>query len=231
LDDLLAEQIRYYRERAPEYDATSRPDGDPFASIIEEATAALRRFGPVRRAIELGAGTGQFTAVLAEVAEHVIALDASPEALQILATKVPTRVARVVGNVFTWRPDERAQLVVMAFLLSHIPATRFEAFWGGVAEMLSPGGRVFLIDESAHGLWPEEVAVDGDGETVIRRLSDGRQFRIVKVLWEPSALGDRLRSLGWEANLTQRDPFYWGTVAQVGRRMLTVGTPSGLLDD
>jgi ubiquinone/menaquinone biosynthesis C-methylase UbiE len=129
LDDLLAEQIRYYRERAPEYDATSRPDGDPFASIIEEAAAALRRLGPVRRAIELGAGTGQFTTVLAEVAEHVIALDASPEALEILATKVPTGVARVVGNVFTWRPDERAQLVVMAFLLSHIPAARFEAFW------------------------------------------------------------------------------------------------------
>jgi hypothetical protein len=97
--------------------------------------------------------------------------------------------------------------------------------------MLAPGGRVFLIDESAHGLWPEEVAVDGDGETVIRRLSDGRQFRIVKVLWKPSALGERLRSLGCEANLTQRDPFYWGTVAQMDGRTLTVGTPSGLLDD
>ena len=32
VDALLAEQVRYYRERAPEYDATSRPEGDPYAA-------------------------------------------------------------------------------------------------------------------------------------------------------------------------------------------------------
>jgi hypothetical protein len=46
LDDLLAEQVRYYRERAPEYDATSQPEGDPYAGIAALAHAELRALGP-----------------------------------------------------------------------------------------------------------------------------------------------------------------------------------------
>ena len=87
MDEVLAEQIRYYRERAPEYDATSRPADDPFAAIELEAVAALRSCGPVGLAIELGAGTGQFTGVLASIATRVVALDTSPEVLALNAAK------------------------------------------------------------------------------------------------------------------------------------------------
>lgn len=52
--------MRYYRERAPEYDATSQPEGELFAGIAGLAHAEVRCLGPVQRAIELGAGTGQF---------------------------------------------------------------------------------------------------------------------------------------------------------------------------
>ncbi len=64
MDEPIAEQIRYYRARAPEYDATSRASGDPLRVIVDEAADALLRLGPVGRAIELGAGTGQFTGLL-----------------------------------------------------------------------------------------------------------------------------------------------------------------------
>jgi demethylmenaquinone methyltransferase/2-methoxy-6-polyprenyl-1,4-benzoquinol methylase len=213
MDGVVDEQIRYYRGRAAEYDATSRPDCDPYAGITEAAMAALRSLGPVRRAVELGSGTGQFTGVVAEIAEVVQAVDSSPEMLAINAERVPNKnVERVVADAFAWRPETPADLVVVGFLLSHVPAGRFEAFWHTVACMLAPGGRVFLIDETAHDLWREEPTDEADPEIVVRTLEDGRRFRIVKVLWDPDELARRLAALGWQAKLNRRDRFFWGTV-------------------
>jgi SAM-dependent methyltransferase len=211
-DELLAEQNRYYRARAPEYDATSRPAGDPYAALEAEAEAAIRTLGPVDLAIELGPGTGQYTGQLAAIASRVIAVDSAPEMLAINAEKVrATNVERVVANVFEWRPPAKADVVLFGALLSHIPSDRFEAFWRAVDDMLRPGGKVFVLDESHHDLWREEVACPA-AEVVIRTLQDGRRFRIVKVLWDPHDLEARLAESGWRASLVRRDPFYWGTV-------------------
>lgn len=214
--DLLAEQTAYYRERAREYDTTSRPPGDPFASITQDAMIALRRLGPVDLAIELGAGTGAFTRVLATIAGEVVALDSSPEMLEVNRAKVTAlNIERVVGDVFDWQPVRPAQLVVFGFLLSHIPATRFDSFWEAVGRMLTPGGRVFVMDETPHGLWREKEAPAEDRGVIYRTLSDGRRFRIVKVFWEPADLEQRLAALGWLARLERGDPFYWGEISQM----------------
>jgi len=214
-DKLLREQVRYYRARAPEYDATSRPPGDPFAAITASAMSQLLALGPIHRAIELGAGTGQFTGHLASIAEQVVAVDTSPEMLEINATKVSARnVVRVVADVFDWAPEQPADLVAFGFLFSHIPRARFDTFWAAIRRMMAPGGQVFLMDESPHGVWHEEHATDGSHEVVVRTLVDGRRFHVVKVLWEPEDLQRRLAAAGWRAALIRRDPFYWG-VAQV----------------
>jgi SAM-dependent methyltransferase len=217
LDELLDEQVRYYRARAPEYDATAptydpaaRTDA-PFASIAAEAIAALRALGPVQRAIELGAGTGQFTRVVASLARAVEAVDTSPEVLAINAANVPApNVRRTVADAFGFVPERPADLVVAAALVSHIPRERAAAFWAAVDGMLRPGGQVFVFDEAPHGLWSEEAG--GEPDVVWRTLEDGRRFRIVKVLWEPDDLRSMLESLGWRAEVTRHDPFWWATV-------------------
>ena len=212
-DELLAEQVRYYRERAPEYDATSRPEGDPYADITARAVAELRALGPVGRAIELGAGTGQFTGVLASMAREVVAVDTSPEALELLRAKVgaPERRDRRRRRL-RLAPDVPADLVMFAALWSHIPNDRFDAFWSAVDGMLAPGGRVFVFDEGPHGIWPEEATAQD--EVVMRTLEDGRRFRIVKVLWDPAVLAQRLEGSGWRARFVREDPFYWGVVTR-----------------
>jgi SAM-dependent methyltransferase len=220
LDELLDDQVRYYRARAPEYDATApayeaagRPD-DPLASIAAEAIAALRALGPVERAIELGAGTGQFTRIVASVARSVEAVDTSPEVLAINAANVPApNVQRTVADAFHFVPDRRADLVVAAALVSHIPRERAAVFWAAVDGMLRLGGQVFVFDEAPHGLWSEEAG--GEQDVVWRTLEDGRRFRIVKVLWEPEDLRAMLEDLGWQAAITRHDPFWWATVRRI----------------
>ena len=203
-DELLAEQVRYYRARAAEYDATSP---DAHARVV----ADLRALGPVRRAFDLGAGTGQYTAVLASMGEEVVAVDASPETLEVLHSKIRARnVTTVAADVFAFAPDVPADLVVFGALFSHIPTERFDAFWASVDRMLAPSGRVFIIDEAPHDLWSEEAT--GDDEVVMRTLGDGRRFRVVKVLWNEVDLTKRLHEAGWRATLVREDPFYWGVI-------------------
>jgi hypothetical protein len=49
-----------------------------------------------------------------------------------------------------------------------------------------------------------------------RTLTDGRQFDIVKVFWDPDRLRELLRQLGWEFTISVRDD---ATMIGVGRRI------------
>ena len=201
---LLAEQVRYYRERACEYDSSS-------PGVAPRAVAELRALGPFERVIELGAGTGLHTGILASMAREVVAVDSSPEVLAINRPKNPApNVSTLVADVLDDEPLEPADLVFFAALWSHIPTSRFEAFWKRVERLLVPGGRAFIVDQSRHDLWQEEGS-DVD-EVVMRTLNDGRRFRVVKVLWDKAELTARLAAIGLRARLTRDDPFYWGVI-------------------
>lgn len=213
---LIDEQIRYYRGRAAEYDATSVPPDDPFAADADRIRAALRVFAPRGRVLELAAGTGQWTGLLAEYASELTAVDASPEMLAINAARHRDLSIRyLVSDVFALPPAPTWDVVFFGFWLSHVPAARFLEFWDLVANQLRPQGRVFFVDEADHGLWDEDW-IDRAGGIVRRRLNDGSEYRAVKVLWGQQELERRLTSLGWSASIHPCGPFYWGTAERTG---------------
>lgn len=207
---LLDEQIAYYRARAAEYDATTTPDDDPFGPAADRIQAALRKADLRGRVLEIAAGTGQWTALLAERADQLEAVDASPEMLALNAAKVgDPRVRYRVADAFTLRPTHDRDVAFFGFWLSHVPRGRFEVFWRTVAGVLAPGGRAVFVDEAAHGLWREDW-IDEAAGIVRRRLRDGTEHRAVKVLWRAGDLEARLRQLGWHASVHADEPFYWG---------------------
>ena len=91
-------------------------------------------------------------------AHEVVAVDTSPEAIEIARRKLPpgAQVRFVEADVFGWEPRVRFDLVFFSFWLSHVPPDRFESFWGLVDRCLSAGGRVVLIDNKWNdGVWPQ----------------------------------------------------------------------------
>jgi hypothetical protein len=95
VDGLLAEQARYYRELAGEYEdgwfRRGRYDrgADANARWFAEAAEvedALERFRPAGRVLELACGTGVWTRRLVGHADTVTAVDASPEVIELRAT-------------------------------------------------------------------------------------------------------------------------------------------------
>lgn len=209
---LIDEQIAYYRARAAEYDATSQPPGDPLAehaAVIRAELAALALRG---RVIELAAGTGQWTDLLATTADELVVTDASPEMLALNRTKVGERphVRYEVRDAFSLEAEDPYDVAFLGFFLSHVPRSRFAAFWGLVEGVLRPDARAVFVDEGRHDLWREDWEDEAAG-VVRRRLDDGTAYRAVKILWEPDALETALRELGWDASVRTEGPFYWGT--------------------
>lgn len=212
--ELLDEQIAYYRARAVEYDTTSGSDDDPFAADADRIREALRAFEPRGRVLELAAGTGQWTSLLAEYADELVATDASPEMLELNAAKVgDASVQYRVVDAFSLKATHDIDVVFFGFFLSHVPPSRFTAFWDVVAGLLAPGGRVFFVDEGAHFLWREDW-IDEPGGVVRRTLGDGAVHRAVKVLWRPDDLERRLTELGWDASVHAQGPFYRGSATR-----------------
>jgi SAM-dependent methyltransferase len=212
---LINEQIAYYRARAAEYDTTSTADGGRFEAHADRVRSALRAFAPRGRVLELAAGTGQWTGILAEYADEVVVTDSSPEMLELNRARVGElpHVRFQVVDALAPTITGPFEVVFFGFFLSHVPVRRLAAFSAVLDRLLAPDGRIFFVDEGPHDEWREDW-VDRAAGIVRRPLTDGSVHRAVKVLWRAEELERRLEHLGWEAWVTTSGPFYWGNAAR-----------------
>jgi len=217
--EVLDEQIAYYRARAPEYEEWFFRQGrydrgeahrKAWFAELESVEAALRGAEPRGRVLELACGTGLWTRHLAPHASELTAIDAAPEALARNRERVASgRIRYEQADLFHWQPRDRYDFVFFGFWLSHVPPDRFASFWTMLRSALAPGGRVFFVD-NAHN--PEIAArnhpLPERGFVMDRVLNDGRQFRVVKVFYEPAHLESRLAALGWAGGVRATGEYF-----------------------
>lgn len=228
--DLLAEQRAYYRARAPEYDEwwqrrgrydrgeDERAEWDRQVAVLDESLAG---FGATGAVLELAGGTGWWTERLARTADQLTVVDASAETLEQNRTRVGRGdVTYVVADLFDWRPEQRYDVVFFSFWLSHVPRARFGEFWSLVRDCLAPGGRAYLIDNrndpepSSSAKDPYVLTYEQDLHR--RRLADGSEWRVVKVMYEPDELNALLEAEGWRPQIDSTRWFVHGS-AEPGR--------------
>lgn len=221
LNQLLKEQIAYYKARADEYDEWFLRQGrydrgdelnQQWFAEVSQVIEALTVFAPTGRVLELACGTGLWTQHLIRFAHSVTAVDASNEVLAINQSRTDSANVRYVeANIFEWHPDRHYDVVFFSFWLSHVPPEQFANFWELVRSCLTPGGRVFLID----GLYNEtSTAVDHrlqgkEATTLKRRLNDGSEYQIVKVYYQPENLATRLGELGWQVKVEATAKYFF----------------------
>jgi demethylmenaquinone methyltransferase/2-methoxy-6-polyprenyl-1,4-benzoquinol methylase len=228
-EEMLEEQRRYYRLRAPEYDdwwqrrgRYDRGDTDAVQEWEREVSVvetALTSFDPRGDVLELAGGTGWWTERLARVAERLTVVDAAREAIALNRDRVGRAdVDYVVADLFDWSPARTFDVVFFSFWLSHVPRTRFEAFWSLVRTCLSPAGRVFLIDNRADPATEHKVkdpyVVEYLPDLHLRELADGSQLHVVKVMYEPDELAALVDAEGWRTHLDATRRFIFGSAQQ-----------------
>jgi demethylmenaquinone methyltransferase/2-methoxy-6-polyprenyl-1,4-benzoquinol methylase len=204
---ILAEQIRYYRARALEYDEwwerlgrydRGSEDNARWFSERTEVLAAFDRLDLRGDVLELAPGTGIWTERLARIARSVTAVDASEEMIAINRGRMgeaTATVSYVQADLFAWKPTRRFDAAVFCFWISHVPREGLDAFLQTVSDALETGGRVFFVDGKRQ---PTSTAIDHDlpepgSEVMTRRLNDGRAYRIVKNFWPSEELESRCR--------------------------------------
>lgn len=225
-DALITDQVAYYRARAPFYDEwwqrRGAYDRGPEVAAewdrqIDQVEGALRVFSVGGNVLELAGGTGWWTERLAESADQLTVVDSSPEVLEINRKRTGRAdVDFVVADLFAWVPETSYDVVFFSFWLSHVPRRRFAAFWSMVRSCLSPGGRVFLVDnrsdpQTQESEFKDPYVLQYEADRHVRRVNDGREYNVVKVMYEPDELAAQLAGMGWTADITATRWFLFGS--------------------
>ena len=200
LDQLLGDQLEYYRARAGDWTQWI----DRYMAPVQAEFDDLLANGPLRgHVLEMACGTGYWTERLRRVAKTVTALDGSPEMLDRIVARGWPNVSVLRADLFTWNPPTQWDGVFMAHWLAHVPDERLKAFWAVVDAAVLPGGQVVVVDVTAAEKRIEEDVHDEDGLSLTRRrLKDGRRYEIVKKYREPDELLASLAELGWSGTAT-----------------------------
>jgi ubiquinone/menaquinone biosynthesis C-methylase UbiE len=195
----LDEQMRtYYAARAGEYDDWYRRRGRYSHGPVHDAAweAELDTAGrwldglPFGgEIVELAAGTGWWSPLLAEEGELSL-YDANAEPLELARQRLLAHGLRAHLHVRdAWaEPDRRVDGLFAGFWLSHVPRGRIDEFLRLARRWLKPGGTFAAIDslpDANSGAVDQAQPID---DRAVRRLTDGREFTIVKAHYRPDEL-------------------------------------------
>jgi demethylmenaquinone methyltransferase/2-methoxy-6-polyprenyl-1,4-benzoquinol methylase len=211
-DGLDAEMVAYYTARAGEYDdwylrrgryAHGPVHDQAWNAELDAATLWLDGLPLSGEIVELAAGTGWWSPLLASKGELSI-YDAAEPPLDLARERLVAHGLRAHIHVRdAWaEPDRTVDAVFAGFWLGHVQRARLGAFLGLVRRWLKPGGTFVFIDSRTD---PSSGAVDQPPTTeeertagIARRsVTDGREFRVVKVLYEPDELEAALLAAGF----------------------------------
>lgn len=176
--------LEYYGRRAQEYERIYQRDDPVERAELAGIRATILEVFPGRRVLEVACGTGFWTQVLAEVAESVMATDASPEVLDEARKKGMDSVVelREAGAYDLAAVPGSYDAALATFWLSHVPRARLAGFLDQLHRRLEPGAVVLLVDSVfVPGLGGHIVASDETDDTFkLRTLESGEEYRVLK---------------------------------------------------
>ncbi|RDC60738.1 Demethylmenaquinone methyltransferase [Alteripontixanthobacter maritimus] len=163
-DRRLLAQIRDTRERhAADYFARHAAEWDKLRDLltpadqVEDALVEVLSSEPLGQVLDIGTGTGRIAELLADNkglgADHIVALDKSPEMLRLARAKLqslPTGEVELVQGDFGALPfaDAVFDTVVFHQVLHYASEPAYAL--AEASRVTRPGGRIAIVDLAAH---------------------------------------------------------------------------------
>lgn len=173
----------YYADRAAEYDEVYRkPERQADLARLKQLLPPLVAG---KRVLEIAAGTGYWTRVLATTAAAITATDVNAETIAIASQRDygPAPVALRTADAYRLDavPGE-FDLVFCGFWWSHIARADIPRFLAGVRGRTGSGTPLLLVDNRYVPGSNTPISRTGpDGDTYQRRnLADGREYEVLK---------------------------------------------------
>jgi SAM-dependent methyltransferase len=201
----------YYRHWAPAYDEVyTRPERQGDMAVVR---ARLTEWFAGRHVLEVAAGTGWWTSVLADTAASVTATDANKAALDVARARRawPPTVDFAVADglqLQTVRGDFDAAFA--GFFWSHVPLAKLDSFIEALVLRLGPGSLLAFADNRlVPGSVHPVARRDERGNTYQRRqLRDGSWWEVLKNFPEPDEVRARLSRFGQSVEVEELEN-YW----------------------
>ena len=142
------EASTYYRNLRWDKNRLTRFERDLTRRTIEDELGVET----VDSLLEVGCGPGTWTALLAEKARQVTAIDLSPGMLEQARRAVPfARVEFINADAASFETDRQYDVAVSVRVLEYIPEWR--AVVGKLGRLVRPGGRAVLITKTPLSVW------------------------------------------------------------------------------
>jgi SAM-dependent methyltransferase len=201
----------YYADRAAEYDEVYRkPERQ---ADLARLRCLLPPLVAGKRVLEIAAGTGYWTEVLASTAAEIVATDLNAETIAIATQRDygPAPVALRTADAYQLQtvPGE-FDLVFCGFWWSHIARADIPRFLAGVRGRTGSGVQLVLVDNRYVPGSNTPVSRTGpDGDTYQRRsLAVGREYEVLKNFPSREQLAADLKSAATDLAWTELE-YYW----------------------
>jgi SAM-dependent methyltransferase len=188
--DLRHSMLRYYDERASEYEeayvlgtgTASIPDPEVFrreASLLSRMVEHFAR----GRLVDLACGTGYWLPYYVAGCSSVTLIDQAPRMLEECRKKIASldaldRITIVQDDVLEHSFRPRAfDSALVGFLISHLTDEEEQQLFERLKTILAADGRFLILDSA----WsPERARFNRKTERQERRLNDGSRFEVYK---------------------------------------------------
>jgi SAM-dependent methyltransferase len=99
---------------------------------------------PCESVLDLGCGMGEFSRLVAERADRVVAIDLSPNMITIAKQRSrQTNISFQVADILNWHPVEQFEAIVSIATVHHLP---LEDLLPKLKAALKPGGKLVILD-------------------------------------------------------------------------------------
>jgi ubiquinone/menaquinone biosynthesis C-methylase UbiE len=174
---------KYYAARAREYEQIySKPERQ---ADIAQLQLFLPEFFANCKVLEVACGTGYWTSVLLQTAKKIVAVDVSPETLDVAGEKSwpKGRVTFRIADAYAL-PENLGTFdaAFAGFWWSHMPLQDRAAFLRSLDRCLLAGAKILFLDNLfVEGSSTPSAHRDVDGNTYQRRhLNDGSEHLVLK---------------------------------------------------
>jgi tRNA (cmo5U34)-methyltransferase len=120
----------------------------PLYDRLQDEVVRATRDVAAERILDLGAGTGETAARCLEAhpSARIVALDASPEMLEVASALLGDRAELRLGRLEQDLPEGPFELVVSALAVHHLDGEGKADLFRRIRDRLAPGGRFVLAD-------------------------------------------------------------------------------------
>jgi SAM-dependent methyltransferase len=180
--------------------------------FVQAIIAELTQLVNGKSVLEVACGTGNWTRLVAPGARRVTATDYSEGMLTVARSRQIPNTRFLLADACDRRAlgDERHEVGLALWLVSHLPLSRWHDFITAFHAHLKPGAKVLLIDDIRRlddgDPWYSKL--DSRDTHEIRQLPNGESYEIVKTYFTPEQLQSLLEPYAENLEIRYERPIW-----------------------